>query len=860
MKQEMSFIRTSCQILGLDSLAMVRLIQKEVEDNKMKQPRKVMEHLQARLRELADRVEKHKRPTPNPAGCTRTGNPMGASAHSLANLTGCAEAVAAQYSKGIKAGMKAMENAKLDYKNTIDRLAKACRWKTGTTDDWTRRGEMVCGDLLQKAEVALKEAEEREEAEAKIRIMETQCEELANLTVQTGKQIPAEAEVKVLEELEEEMDHREEMVEALGQALKDAVPESLKDRMEEAMRESNAAATKGRRYVDHVRARLDFSKDSESSSSKAAAVAAPGGWQTAAEELGEELEVGPEDEESGRPTGGLETGGGPGRETAGTRGTAPRYLVEFMRNFGQMRANDSGWPTFDGRYVSYPRFKKEWGAYRQTYHSAVSDDLAARTLRDKCLQGDALRMVNHLDDLGEMWETLDTCYERPDKYAEEALKPIVDFRRYKTVDSAAVREFYSLVRAAIKGARRIGRVELLINYQTIPKIMGKMPPADWKEWATRRPDWARQDATAVFEDFIERKWLDALNITATEPAPRREEGEKATGGARVPDKVSGGEKGAMRLTRAVNMIEREEVSRSPSPQWSLSFRRKCRARNLIGCDGNHVMLQCDKLLSLGLAERRNTLEKSGLCMFCLKHSADLECYGKGGLSKPRCTHPGCDGEHTPGVHRLMGEDNAGVNHLAGGEDETEGECGYKWEYEDGGWWVGTVGVEETLGETEGAPCTTTGPGLAQGSTQDTEEDDCQVMWEHNFQVSKCSEGEMAGDEWWDSELDCPHLEEGETHALQAGPRQRLLDGRTRPPRSVGAGQQRLRKRPRVTTEQQWEEARRDIWLRQALSDDTSDEDEGEERHGRFAESGKWVSELYGPPQLPTTTSGGECSG
>jgi hypothetical protein len=42
----------------------------------------------------------------------------------------------------------------------------------------------------------------------------------------------------------------------------------------------------------------------------------------------------------------------------------------------------------------------------------VNDDLAARALRDKCLKGDALRMVSHLDDLREMWETLDTCYER----------------------------------------------------------------------------------------------------------------------------------------------------------------------------------------------------------------------------------------------------------------------------------------------------------------------------------------------------------------------------------------------------------------------------------------------------------------
>ncbi len=65
------------------------------------------------------------------------------------------------------------------------------------------------------------------------------------------------------------------------------------------------------------------------------------------------------------------------------------------------------------------------------------------------------------------------------------------------------------------------------------------------------------------------------------------------------------------------------------------------------------MIQCDKLLALGLAERRDVLEKSGLCMFCLKHSAEFDCYGRGGLSKPRCTRDGCDGEHTPNLHLLM---------------------------------------------------------------------------------------------------------------------------------------------------------------------------------------------------------------
>jgi hypothetical protein len=280
-KQEISFIRTSCHVLGTDSGNMVKAIVEAKEKGK-KQPRKVLEHLQAQLRELAVRVEKHKRPTPNPAASTRAGDAMGAPARSLGNLLGCAEAlkeaIRGQYSKGIRAAMKAMENAKLDFKTTIDRVAEASKLKEGIIKDWIDKGEKACADLMEKAVEVLEEAEERKEAEAKIRIMEGQCEELAGLAAKAGKQVPAEAEVEVLEELEEEIDQRKEMVGDLGRALRETIPEELKDRMEEAVKESVVMATKGRRYVDHVKTRLDFSsKDSVSSGSRAAAGAVPGG-------------------------------------------------------------------------------------------------------------------------------------------------------------------------------------------------------------------------------------------------------------------------------------------------------------------------------------------------------------------------------------------------------------------------------------------------------------------------------------------------------------------------------------------------------------------------------------------------------
>jgi hypothetical protein len=76
--------------------------------------------------------------------------------------------------------------------------------------------------------------------------------------------------------------------------------------------------------------------------------------------------------------------------------------------------------------------------------------------------------------------------------------------------------------------------------------------------------------------------------------------------------------------------------------------------------------------------------------------------------------------------------------------------------------------------------------------------------------------------------------------------------------SANAKRRKLRKRLGTATDQDWEEARQDAWLRQMLSDTSSDEDE--ERYGRFAESGRWMSELFKIPQRQTATSEGECSG
>jgi hypothetical protein len=75
---------------------------------------------------------------------------------------------------------------------------------------------------------------------------------------------------------------------------------------------------------------------------------------------------------------------------------------------------------------------------------------------------------------------------------------------------------------------------------------------------------------------------------------------------------------------------------------------------------------------------------------------------------------------------------------------------------------------------------------------------------------------------------------------------------------TGTKRRRLRKRSKTTIGREWEEARQNAWLRQMLSDTSSDETE--ERYGRFTESGRWMAELFEIPQHLAASSEGECSG
>jgi hypothetical protein len=272
----------------------------------------------------------------------------------------------------------------------------------------------------------------------------------------------------------------------------------------------------------------------------------------------------------------------------------------------------------------------------------------------------------------------------------------------------------------------------------------------------------------------------------------------------------------------------------------------------------------------------------------------LECYAKGGLSKPKCAHLGCDGEHVTGLHALLGEADAAVNLVAGGDGEAaydhEGEHEYQYEWDCDGPWVGTVGAVEVPGEASepADELEDRDTVLCTDSAREGEEEDqwgYGSLWVGTIGAMEVPRemGKIAGittkqrslqrddqavareettedeDEQRDSEADWSSEETNVPRKSRQGSPRRACGGQARAPRPARPGQPILRKKSEATVDQLWEEARRNAWLRQLLSDDSSEESDSEEQYGRFAESGRWMAELYGIPQHPTTTMGEECS-
>jgi hypothetical protein len=93
--------------------------------------------------------------------------------------------------------------------------------------------------------------------------------------------------------------------------------------------------------------------------------------------------------------------------------------------------------------------------------------------------------VGDVEELDEVWDTLDTCYDQPEKYIAKALEPVIMFRMYKVFAHTAIKKILLPSKSAMMGARGINLLRKLINGQILLAVIGHMPQRDWNKWQSR---------------------------------------------------------------------------------------------------------------------------------------------------------------------------------------------------------------------------------------------------------------------------------------------------------------------------------------------------------------------------------------
>jgi hypothetical protein len=278
----------------------------------------------------------------------------------------------------------------------------------------------------------------------------------------------------------------------------------------------------------------------------------------------------------------------------------------------------------------------------------MRDELACQSLMERSLASSVQILVNDIEDLQEAWDTLDTCFDRPEKYIVEALEPITKFKGYKAFDSGVVREFYSLLRSGMMGARKVGLLHRLINDQTLLGILDRMPANDRRQWARERPTWIGGVKEEAFWTFMDQKWRDGLNVAAAEPASWGQGGSmNRLPGTDKKDHLGRAE--AKKLaTAAIHVTTTDKKPATPSGDH-----RRCKFADVLGCPGQHAPWRCRAFGSIRLEQRARIIEDNKLCSFCLLHDRAEACRIKANKSKPACLLLECGDGQALWLHKLL---------------------------------------------------------------------------------------------------------------------------------------------------------------------------------------------------------------
>jgi len=282
--------------------------------------------------------------------------------------------------------------------------------------------------------------------------------------------------------------------------------------------------------------------------------------------------------------------------------------AKLMTMQGQTGKN-SGYPYFDGTLKDYPKFRRRWHTFQDTYHKATPQRELVNLFRENCLEKKVADRLRCEETMAGCWRVLDPFYSRPTQYAQDLMSEITATRKIQYSEYERLFEYYALIRGNITEARKANLEETLLTQANIALMEHPLPMREIEEWRNRQAKYAPRYHAEAFVEFVydREEWALKNVAYSTAPSSHSSSGENPKGRKSYEKKEA--------KVMAVKATSKEEPHFPPPRRWSPDhpWGRPCIVDE---CPEEHAPPSCALFKSKTPEERLAVVRRRELCILC----------------------------------------------------------------------------------------------------------------------------------------------------------------------------------------------------------------------------------------------------
>jgi hypothetical protein len=301
--------------------------------------------------------------------------------------------------------------------------------------------------------------------------------------------------------------------------------------------------------------------------------------------------------------------------------------------------------------IHYIAWKREWTAHHQENYPGLQGDALRRVLVERCLRPADKERVRYRSTVAKVWEYLDRAYQRQDVFLHDLMKPVFAHKEIGGKNYRALEEYLDLLIRTFDIAEKAGMLPVVLHMNNLRPMYEKWSHGEQAKWWTHAERFDVIQQPLEFRRYIQGRYRVVATLAShmviastsrssghKDSDKKKDGGQKQGGGGKPPQKAS-----INAVTQQPQQQQQQPVGRPQRPQ------QPCRLGASL-CKEAHPLEKCDEFKKMSPEQRVVKANELQLCLICLKHRADRECFAKGKPEFKGCSEGGCGMEHHPLLH------------------------------------------------------------------------------------------------------------------------------------------------------------------------------------------------------------------